>query len=226
MKKDGSLLFDVTMGNIFGAEVCELIGLYLLNKIKALLGTSNVELYRDSGLAILHNPNDPKLDRLRKDMISLLRDEGLSITVDMNLIETGFSDVSFNLNTGKYFSFKRQNNTSLYIHSKTNHSPSIIKQSLSADAFQTFPVTKLSLTKLRLRTKRHLKTGYQETLKFKKIPHNTRRNRNSKVIWFNRPFSLNVKTNIDKEFFKLIRKHFSRNHSFSKIFNLNTTQGF
>ena len=158
MKKDGSLLFDVTMGNIFGAEVCELIGLYLLNKIKALLGTSNVELYRDSGLAILHNPNDPKLDRLRKDMISLLRDEGLSITVDMNLIETGFSDVSFNLDTGKYFSFKRQNNTSLYIHSKTNHSPSIIKQSLSADAFQTFPVTKLSLTKLRLRTKRHLKT--------------------------------------------------------------------
>ena len=64
--------------------------------------------------------------------------------------------------------------------------------------------------------------GYQATLKFKKIPQNTRRNRNRKVIWFNPPFSLNIKTNVGKEFFKLIRKHFPRNHRFSKIFNLNT----
>ena len=42
------------------------------------------------------------------------------------------------------------------------------------------------------------------------------------MIWFNPPFSLNVKTNIGKEFFKLIRKDFPRNHSFRKIFNLNT----
>ena len=41
-------------------------------------------------------------------------------------------------------------------------------------------------------------------------------------IWFNPPFSINVKTNIGKGFFKLIRKLFPRNHSFSKIFNLDT----
>ena len=35
-------------------------------------------------------------------------------------------------------------------------------------------------------------------------------------------FSLNVKANIDKEFFILIRKHFPRNHRFRKIFNLST----
>ena len=65
-------------------------------------------------------------------------------------------------------------------------------------------------------------SGYQATLKFEKTSQNTRRNRNRKVIWFNPPFSLNVNTNIGKEFFKLIRKHFPRNHSFGKIFNLNT----
>ena len=42
------------------------------------------------------------------------------------------------------------------------------------------------------------------------------------VIWFDPPFNLNVKKNIGKEFFKLIRKHFPKNHSFRKIFNLNT----
>ena len=65
-------------------------------------------------------------------------------------------------------------------------------------------------------------SGYQATLKFEKPSQNTRRNRNRKVIWFNPPFSLNVKTNAGKEFFKLIRRHFPRNHGFSKIFNLNT----
>ena len=64
--------------------------------------------------------------------------------------------------------------------------------------------------------------AYQATLKFEKPSQNTRRNRNRKVIWFNPPFSLNVKTKIGKEFFKLIRKHFPINRGFRKIFNLNT----
>ena len=65
-------------------------------------------------------------------------------------------------------------------------------------------------------------TGYQATLKFEKPSQNARRNRNRQVIWFNPPFSLNVKTFIGKEFFKLIRKDFSRNHSFRKILNVTT----
>ena len=41
-------------------------------------------------------------------------------------------------------------------------------------------------------------------------------------MWFNPPFSSNGKENIGKEFFKFNLKHFPRNHSFRKIFNLNT----
>ena len=55
-------------------------------------------------------------------------DEGLSITFDTNLIETDFLDVSFNLKTGKQFPFTKRNNKPLYIHSKSNHPPSIIQQ--------------------------------------------------------------------------------------------------
>ena len=107
--------------------MCELVELYLLNKIKPFLGSNNAGLYRDDGLAIVHKANGPKVDRLRKDMISLFKDEGLSIAIDTNLIETDFLDVSFNLNTGKYFPFKKPNNTPLYIHSKSNYPPPIIK---------------------------------------------------------------------------------------------------
>ena len=148
------------MGSFDGAEVCELAGLYLLNKIKPLLGSSNVSLYRDDGLAIVHKANGPKVDRLRKDKISLFKDEGLSITIDTNLIKTDFLDVFFNLNTGKYFPFKKSSNTILYIHSKSKHPPSIIKQlpSMTNKCISSLSVRKLSLTKLRLRTKRYLKT--------------------------------------------------------------------
>ena len=92
VKKDGNLLFDVTMGSFDGTEVCELVGLNLLNKIKPLLGSNNVGLYRDDGLAIVHEANGSTVDRLRKNIIriSLFKDEGLSVTIDTNLIETNF----------------------------------------------------------------------------------------------------------------------------------------
>ena len=121
-------MFDVTIGSFDGAVVCELVGLYLLNKIKSLLGSNNVGLYRDDWLAIVHKANSPKVNELRIDIIILFKDERLSITIDTNLIETDFLDVSFSLNTGKYFTFRKPNNAPLYIQLKSNHPPSIIKQ--------------------------------------------------------------------------------------------------
>ena len=52
------------MGSLDGAEMCELVGLYLVNKIKPLLGSNSVGLYRDDGLAIVHKVNGPKVGRL------------------------------------------------------------------------------------------------------------------------------------------------------------------
>ena len=39
VEKEGNPLFDVTMGSYDGAEVCELVGLYLLSKFPPLIGT-------------------------------------------------------------------------------------------------------------------------------------------------------------------------------------------
>ena len=41
------------------------------------------------------------------------------------------------------------------------------------------------------------------------------------IIWFNPPFSKNVKTNIGKMFFKLIHKHFPKSRRFSIMFSTN-----
>ena len=41
------------------------------------------------------------------------------------------------------------------------------------------------------------------------------------IIWFNPPFSQNVRTNITKLFHCLIDKHFPKSHKLHKIFNRN-----
>ena len=77
VKKEGNPLFDVTMGSYDGAEVYELVGLYLLGKLALLIGAKSVGFYRDDGLAVIHQANGPKI-------IALFKSEGLSITIDKN----------------------------------------------------------------------------------------------------------------------------------------------
>ena len=43
--------FDVAMGCYGGAEVCELVGLYILDSLCKEFGKGNLGLYRDDGLA-------------------------------------------------------------------------------------------------------------------------------------------------------------------------------
>ena len=50
---------------------------------------------------------------------------------------------------------------------------------------------------------------------------NSRKNRERNIIWFNPPYSMNVQTNIGREFLNLVSKHFPKNHRYSKIFNKN-----
>ena len=64
-------------------------------------------LYRDDGLEAVNNSNGPLMDELRKKIIALIKEENLSITIDTNLDETDFLDVTFNLKTGKYFPFRK-----------------------------------------------------------------------------------------------------------------------
>ena len=92
------------MGSYDGAEICELVGLYLLNQLSTVIDKSSVGLYRDDGRAAKNNANGPKLDRIRKN-IALLKEERLSITIKTNLIETDFLGVTLNLVTKKCFPF-------------------------------------------------------------------------------------------------------------------------
>ena len=69
------------MGSFDRAEICEIVGLYLLNKLSNLLGKENVGLYRDDSLAAINSCSGLVLDRTRKEIIALFKKEGLNITI-------------------------------------------------------------------------------------------------------------------------------------------------
>ena len=69
VKKTGNN-FDVPMGGYDSAEVSDLVGLYLLNKLEAVFPQENVGLYRDDGLAVL-SVSGPQIDRIRKQVINI-----------------------------------------------------------------------------------------------------------------------------------------------------------
>ena len=56
------------MGSFDGAEVCELVGLYALNKLREQFGNSNIGLYRDDELALIEGISLRLADKARKDL--------------------------------------------------------------------------------------------------------------------------------------------------------------
>ena len=80
----------MTAGCYDGAEVCELVRFYLLSKLTLLVGTKNAGLYWDGSLAVIHQANGPKMNRIKKKIIALYKSDRLWITTDPNLIETDF----------------------------------------------------------------------------------------------------------------------------------------
>lgn len=79
VKKDNDDVFDVTMGSFDGAEVCELVGLFILNDLANKYGTNKIGLYRDDGIAIFKNTTRPQSERTRKEITRCFKGHGLKI---------------------------------------------------------------------------------------------------------------------------------------------------
>ena len=82
------------MGCLYGAEVCDLTGLYILSKTKSVFENQNdVGLYRDNGLRTLRNLSGPQIERVRKELIKMFKECGLSITAKTNLKAVQLLDI-------------------------------------------------------------------------------------------------------------------------------------
>ena len=219
--------FDVTMGSYDGAEICELVGLYMLNEIKTKLDNVELGLYRDDGLGITRNLSGPQTERLKKEVVKLFKSHNLKITIECNLHQVDFLDITLDLRTGKYRPYRKPNDSPLYIHKESNHPPIILKQlpTMIEERISSISCDQHEFTKVKDEYNNCLKkSGFnhdiQYTVKSPTSKPQQRKQRN--IVWFNPPYNMQVETNIGKNFLTLISKHFPAHHKYHKIFNKNT----
>lgn len=220
-------LFDVTMGSYDGAETCELVGTFILSKIKHLFN-EEVGLYRDDGLAILRKTTLSQANRIAKELISTLKKIGLRITTDIGIKNTNFLDVTLSLKDSTYRPYQKPNTTTRYVNRLSNHPDSITKaiprsinlrlSNISSDQDQFNTAARSYQEALE-------NAGYLHKMEYQKTDSNNRRkNRSRNIIWYNPPYSKHVTTNIGKKFLQLIDRHFPKSNQLHKIFNRNNTK--
>ena len=125
--KKGEKSFDVAMGSFDGAECCELVGLFLLSKLKDLDKNMNVGLYRDDGLINCSNLTPRQVELLKKKICLVFKKYNLRITIDANLKTVNFLDITMDLNSELFKPYTKPNDKPLYVNKQSNHPPSIIK---------------------------------------------------------------------------------------------------
>lgn len=115
------------------AETCELVGCYLLSILTKKYG-QNIGLYRDDDLAAFqHAPQE--IERIKKELCKTFGDNDLKITIQANITVVNFLDVTLDLKSGKHWPYTIPGNVPSYVHVKSNHPPTILRNILEGLIF-------------------------------------------------------------------------------------------
>ena len=221
--------FDVTMGAPDGAEVCELVGLFILNQLKIKIPEVNFGLYRDDGLGEHMKMPSKDIDKIRKKLHKIFGEWNLKITVEKEKEKVDFLDVTLRLTEEDFKPYKKPNDKPLYVNTQSNHPPTVIKQipaginsrlSAISSKEEHFDNAK------EIYQKALNDSGHNYELKYKQPEEAEKQSKAKKrnIMYFNPPFNLGVKTNIGKRFLALVSKHFPKKHILRQLFNRNTVK--
>ena len=230
-------LFDVTMGSYAGAEICTLVGIYILQKVSdsnIFCGKWAFGLYRDDFIGVVMRPIREIEHGVKKQLVDIFKIAKLELEGFVIGKKTVFLDVQFDLKKEEHRPYRKPNNNTTYINTRSNHPKSVIR-ALPKNVEKR--ISMLSSSEAIFEESKHeyvqaLKdAGYSENesnLTYQN--HNAdpdadnrrmRRKRNRHIIWFTPPWSNQVSTNIGKQFLKIIDESF-KNTSLARILNRST----
>ena len=122
MKKNGEEYFDVPMGFHDGAEICELVSTFILNKTSPIMQEqNNVRLYTGDGSGIFRNLLWPNIERKKKEIIKIFKSFGLSIIVTTDVTSANYLDGNFDLTKDISKPYRKPNDKPVYINKHSNH---------------------------------------------------------------------------------------------------------
>ena len=204
----------------------ELVGIYMINCLMEVFNKNLFEIYRDDGLMVVRG-GGPADDSARKNIIRIFNENDLKVTTETNVTSVDFLDVILDLrkNSTKPF-IKPNSNTKNYVSTESSHPPVVIKSipdmvsrrlsniSSSKDQFsQELPYYQEAMDR----------AGHRDKLVYKPkdnmVEAEPVKKRSRGIIWFNPPWSSNIRTNIGGKFIYLVKKLFPRSSPLYRIFN-------
>ena len=84
LKRDSDT-FDVTMGAHDGAEICELVEIFMLSLLSKKCSSNNIRLYRDGRLSVFTNISGQQAKKHSRIFQKIFKDKGLQIFMKCNL---------------------------------------------------------------------------------------------------------------------------------------------
>ena len=203
------------MGSFSGAEVCELVGMYLLSQITRIIPSAEVALYWDDGVLVT-KLRERKAEDLKKKLCEIFRKNGLKIHPIANVKVINFLDVTFDLSRGTHKPYTKPNHVINYVNVSSNHPPSVIKNiPLSVQRRLSFLSSNKEIFDAAAPPYQEAlnRAGYKHKLEYEEPPNNNqqgkkKRIRKRNICYFTPPFNTNVKTRIGREFLKIIDKSF------------------
>ena len=225
-KRNTSGSFDVPMGSFHGAELCELIGLFLLDATKNIFPTGDCGLYRDDGLGVVKKTAARNLTTLERSIRNVFKSAGFEITIESGLVVTEFLDITLDLKNDSHHPFNKPNNRTMYVNKRSNHPPHI-KKAIPRMVHQR--LCRLSKDKPAFddhsgeNMEQLMRSGYDVSdLEYSKPPTERKRRRKRNLIYFHPPFCSSVATKLGRLFRDLVDKHFNQDHKYKKILNKNS----
>ena len=90
------------MGAFDGAEVCKLVGIFLLDKLSSVNNKKCIGIYRDDGLVVFKNLSGPESEKVKKTTTKMFKGYGLNITIQCGIKIVNYLDITLNLNNSTY----------------------------------------------------------------------------------------------------------------------------
>ena len=116
------------MGTYDGAEICEIVGMFMLSLLSKTFSSNNIGFYivmTDS--QFLGTLVDNKRKNFKKKKW-FKKDNGLQIIIKCNLKIVDYLDVTLNLTDGTYRLFHKHNEETTFIHVESDHPLQIVKK--------------------------------------------------------------------------------------------------
>ena len=73
------------MGAYDGAEICELVGIFMLSLLSKKYSSNSIGWYCDEGLSVFRNISGQQIEKHKKIVQTIFKNKGLQIIIKCNL---------------------------------------------------------------------------------------------------------------------------------------------